>query len=260
MQNEGIIKERIKLTYLDLVTIVLIVFGIAFASCTTTESNAPVPVQTTVSSVPPVVTQTFEPPAQPTVPPPAAPTEQTPATGLASAIAAQIPGKVAQQAQSIQISVANEEINPTAVGQSIPDLPFTQLHAMSSPQIIAKTDVLILSLAASSYPGRVLYSPVTMNLAADDLGFTAGQYLDKINTIKAENSSQEQVRLVYVKYLQIVKLSAYATRDAAIAESEGNYQQAAANVKVALIYLNDIKQLPNQNPKSPLKQMRAYLQ
>jgi hypothetical protein len=266
-------KGGMKLKYLGIIAVLLMVIAIFVAGCTTTTSNAPAPVQTTVIPVTPVVTQTADLAAeqaadqaaagqavQPAAQPVAASAGQSPPAGpIASAIAAQVPDQAALVNENINMTIEMQQNNPVVMGQTIPDLPFMQLYVMSSPQIVAKTDVVTLCLAASSYPGRLLYSPVTMNLAAGDLGFTAQQYEDKINTVKADNSSQEQFRMVYIKYLDIVKNTAYNIQNAANAESEGNYALAASYSQYALNSLQGFKLLPNQAPTSTLNRLNAYL-
>jgi hypothetical protein len=249
--------KKLRLIFVSFAAIMLIMISLAVAGCTNPAEKAQVPVQTPVAPIQPAVT----PAAEQIAPPAAAPAEHKPAGGpIASVIGAQVPGQVEQVNESIMNSIAMGESNPTVIGQEIPDLPFMQLYAMSSQQIALKVNVVTLNLVASSYPGRVLYSPVAMNLAADDLGFTAEQYADKMNNMTAENASTEQVRIVYLKYLLIVKNAAYSMRDAAIAESNGNYDQASSYTDNALTYLDQIKQLPDQSPKSPLNRMEAYLQ
>lgn len=244
---------NIKVKYLCIIAVVLTVTAIVVAGCTAPAQNAPVPVpvQTTVAQN----IQTVVPAAPAT---PAA--EQKPAAGpLGSAIASQIPGQVGQVSASMNASVAGGEEHPTAIGVSIPDLPFSQLYPMSSAQIIVKTDAVMLPLLASSMTFRAGYSPVQLQLAADDLGFTAQQYLDKINKQRGANTEEEQTRITFIKYLTIVKDTGNAIRDAASAENEGNYQQAAVDSQFALTYLEGIKQLPDQSPKSTLNRLTAYL-
>jgi hypothetical protein len=78
--------------------------------------------------------------------------------------------------------------------------------------------------------------------------------------MRADTTADEQTRIVYVKYLFIVWHAGYAIRDAASAESQGDYQTASDNTNLALNYLDGIKQLPNQAPKSSLNRLTAYLQ
>jgi hypothetical protein len=253
VSKEDIMNKELKLAHLGLAAVILVMICIAFTGCTSNAGTAPAPVQTTVAEVQTTVPQT----PLPTT----APAEQTPAPGkLASAIGSQIPGQVGLVNQSIQTGIANDENMPTAVGVTIPDLPFSQLYPISSAQIIAKTNVMTLPLVASSTTFRAAYSPVTLQLAADDLGYTAEQYHDKITNIKAENLVDEQTRMTYLQYLLIVKNTGYSVRDAAIAEQQGNYQQASMYSQNALTYLDGIKQLPDQSPKSTLNRMEAYIQ
>jgi len=244
--------KELKLAHLGLAAVILVIICIAFAGCTSPAETAPPPVQTTVVQSSPVVTPTAEQTAAPTAAPTAGP--------LASAIGAQIPGQVEQVNQSIQTGIVNDENMPTAMGVTIPDLPFSQLYPLSSAQIIAKVNIVTIPLVASSTTFRAAYSPVTLQLAADDLGYTAEQYHDKMSNMKAENKANEEARQVYIQYLLIVKNTGYSVRDAAIAEGQGNYQQAAMYTQNALTYLDGIKQLPDQSPKSTLNRLKAYLQ
>jgi hypothetical protein len=107
---------------------------------------------------------------------------------------------------------------------------------------------------------RAAYSPVALELAGYDLGLTGEMYFDKISNMHAENNSEEQVRLVYVKYLYIVWNTGDYIGDAATYESQGDYAGAATYAQNALTSLQGIKQLPNQDPKSTLNRLMGYLE
>jgi hypothetical protein len=250
--------------YIGVMSLVCIVLLLCAAGCTTPRETAQQVVQAQVTQIKQEVKEQVNQSAQQiqaqvnqSAQQVASQVEQKTPAGK---IQAMVGSQVAQVNASIVASGATGENNPTALGTSVPDLPFNQLYAISSPMIVAKADAVTLNLIASSTTVRVAYSPIALQLAGDDLGFTGQQYYDKISNMRADTTADEQTRIVYVKYLFIVWHAGYAIRDAASAESQGDYQTASDNTNLALNYLDGIKQLPNQAPKSSLNRLTAYLQ